>query len=119
VDFFEVDKDSDIRLFYNGTSCGLNNALWAPNFFLPTPATVARALGFGYYMIDINLGEMFLNFPLHETFQRYPEALESSTKATTSPTMLAIKESHFITIGIGAHRRQDLQGDLILQNPIS
>jgi hypothetical protein len=50
----------------------LKIALWAPNFFLPTPATMARALGFGYYMVDIDLlGEMFLNFPLHETLQRY------------------------------------------------
>jgi hypothetical protein len=71
MDFFEVDKDSDIRLVYNGTSCGLNDAIWAPNFFLPTPATAARSLGFGYYMVDIDLGEMFLNFPLHETLQRY------------------------------------------------
>ena len=71
MDFFEVEKDSDIRLVYNGTSCGLNDALWAPNFFLPTPAAAARVLGFGYYMVDIDLGEMFLNFPFHETLQRY------------------------------------------------
>jgi hypothetical protein len=71
MDFFEVDKDSDIRLVYNGTSCGLNDALWAPNFWLPTPATAARTLGYGYYMVDIDLGEMFLNFPLHSVLQRY------------------------------------------------
>jgi hypothetical protein len=71
MDFFDVEKDSDIRLVYNGTSCGLNEALWAPNFFLPTPATAARTLGYGYYMVDIDLGEMFLNFPLHETLQRF------------------------------------------------
>ena len=71
MDFFEVDKDSDIRLVYNGTSCGLNDALWAPNFWLPTPATAARTLSYGYYMVDINLGEMFLNFPLHKALQRF------------------------------------------------
>jgi hypothetical protein len=71
MDFFDVEKDSDIRLVYNGTSCGLNEALWAPNFFLPTPATAARTLGYGYYMVDIDLGEMFLNFPLHESLQRF------------------------------------------------
>jgi hypothetical protein len=33
MDCFVVQKDSNIRLVYNGTSCGLNDALWAPNFF--------------------------------------------------------------------------------------
>jgi hypothetical protein len=59
MDFFAVDKESDIRLVYNGTSSGLNNALWAPDFWLPTPATAARTLGYGYYMVDIDLGECF------------------------------------------------------------
>ena len=71
MEFFDVRKDDDIRLVYNGTSCGLNDALWAPNFWLPTPATAARSLGYGYYMADIDLGEMFLNFPLHEILQRF------------------------------------------------
>ncbi len=31
----------------------------------------SRTLGYGYYMVDINLGEMFLNFPLHEGLQRF------------------------------------------------
>jgi hypothetical protein len=71
MDFFDVDKDTDIRLVYNGTSCGLNASLWAPNFWLPTPATAARSLGYGYFMADIDLGEMFLNFPLHRVLQRF------------------------------------------------
>jgi hypothetical protein len=71
MDVFEVEKDTDIRLVYNGTSCGLNEALWAPNFWLPTPATASRTLGYGYYMVDIDLGEMFLNFPLHEALQKF------------------------------------------------
>jgi hypothetical protein len=71
MDFFEVEKDSDIRLVYNGTSCGLNDSIWAPHFWLPTPATAARLLGYGYYMVDIDLGEMFLNFPLHASLQQY------------------------------------------------
>jgi hypothetical protein len=67
MDFFEVEKDTDIRLVYNGTSCGLNDTLWAPNFYLPTPAAAAWVLGYGYYMVNIDLGELFLNFRLHET----------------------------------------------------
>jgi hypothetical protein len=55
MDFFEVEKDSDIRLVYNGTSCGMDEALWAPNVWLPTPARAARSLGYGYYMVDIVL----------------------------------------------------------------
>jgi hypothetical protein len=58
-------------LVYNGTSCGLNDALWAPNFWLPTPTTAARCLGFGYFMVDIDLGEMFLNFPLPSLLRRF------------------------------------------------
>jgi hypothetical protein len=71
MDFFPVEKDSDLCLVYNGTSCGLNEAVWAPNFWLPSPATAARTLGYGYYMADIDLGEIFLNFTLHETLQRF------------------------------------------------
>jgi hypothetical protein len=73
MDFFAVNKDSDIWLVYDGTSCGLNDALWAPNFWLPTLATAARTLSYGYYMVNINLGEMFLNFPLHQVLQRFSE----------------------------------------------
>ena len=71
IDYFDVPKDDDIRMVYNGTSCGLNEVLFAPNFWLPTPKSAGRVLGFGYYMADINLGEMFLNFPLPSVLQRY------------------------------------------------
>jgi hypothetical protein len=64
IDYFEVPKDDNIQLVYNETSCGYNEVLYAPNFWLPTPASAARVLGYGYYMVDIDLGEMFLNFPL-------------------------------------------------------
>ena len=76
IDFFGVPKTvdsdgkvTDIRMVYNGTSCGLNECVWAPNFWLPTPQTAARQLDFGYYMIDLDLGEFFLNFPLHQKIQ--------------------------------------------------
>jgi hypothetical protein len=58
MDFFEGDKGiTDIQMVYNGTSCGLNDTLWAPNCFLPTSASAARVLGYGYYMVDIDLGK--------------------------------------------------------------
>jgi hypothetical protein len=56
MDFFEVNKGTDICLVYNGTSCGLNDALWAPNFWLLTPSTAACTLSYGYYMVDIDFG---------------------------------------------------------------
>jgi hypothetical protein len=35
--YFAVPKgEADIRVVFNGTSCGLNDALWSPNFYLPT-----------------------------------------------------------------------------------
>jgi hypothetical protein len=30
-----------------------------------------HVLGFGYYMVDIELGKMFLNFPLPSVLKRY------------------------------------------------
>jgi hypothetical protein len=72
VDFFKVDKGTaDISMVYNGTSCGLNDTLWAPHFWLPMHAAAARVLGFGYYMVDIDLGEMFLNFLFPSLLQRF------------------------------------------------
>jgi hypothetical protein len=38
---------------------------------LPTPATAARTFSYGYYSAGINLGEMFLNFPLHRVLQQF------------------------------------------------
>jgi hypothetical protein len=71
TDYFDVPKGEDIRLVYNGTSCGLNQAVWAPNFWLPYPKSAIRALDFGYYSADMDLAEMFLNFPLHTSIQAY------------------------------------------------
>lgn len=67
VDFFAVPKgEDDIRLVYNGTTAGLTDSLWAPRFWLPSADTLLRLLHFNYAMVDIDLGEMFLNFPLPE-----------------------------------------------------
>jgi len=72
IDYFAVDKaGSDIRVVFNGTSCGLNEAVWAPNFWLPTADTMSRSIGYNYKFVDIDLGEMFLNFPLHPSLQLY------------------------------------------------
>ncbi len=72
TDYFDVPKgDSDIRMVYNGTSCGLNDELWAPSFWLPTATSAVRLLSFYSYCVDLDLGEMFLNFPLDPLIRPY------------------------------------------------
>lgn len=37
LNYFAVPKgDYDIRVVFDGTSNGLNESLWSPNFFLPS-----------------------------------------------------------------------------------
>jgi hypothetical protein len=71
IDNFSVPKDDDIRVVWNGTSCGLNDAVWAPNFWLPTAKTASNLLNYNYCSVDVDLGEMFHNFPLPEVFRKY------------------------------------------------
>jgi hypothetical protein len=60
MDFFDVEKDLDSWLV---------SSVWAPNFWLPTPAMAAQSLGYDYYMADLDLGQ--INFPLHKILQRF------------------------------------------------
>ena len=70
--YFYVPKgDTDIRMVYNGTSCGLNDCLFAPHFGLPYIEHCARSLLPGYYQADIDIGEMFLNFMLGKEVRKY------------------------------------------------
>jgi hypothetical protein len=67
----EPGPDSDIRMVYNGTGCGLNKALWAPSFWMPTSASAVRKISFYSWMMDLDLGEMFLNFPMDPKVRPY------------------------------------------------
>ena len=70
--FFDVPKgDSDICMVYNATKCGLNDALWTPNFFLPTIDLILRNADADTWFGDIDLGEMFLNYWLDEELRPY------------------------------------------------
>ena len=72
IDYFAFKKGlSDIRVVYNGTSCGITLSIWVPNFWLPNAISITRILGFNYESVDIDLGEMFLNFPLIQFLHRY------------------------------------------------
>jgi len=65
--FFPVPKgDDDIRMVYDGSVSGLNDSMWVPRFVLPTIQTHLRAVEEQTYMADVDVGEMFLNFVLHE-----------------------------------------------------
>ena len=70
--FFAVPKaGSDIRIVYDATQCGLNDALWSPNFFMPTVDSILRNASSTTWFGDIDLGEMFLNYTLDLKLQPY------------------------------------------------
>ena len=64
-------KVIDIRVVYDATASGLNNAIWAPNFWLPSIDCALRGMNFGSWAIDFDLGDMFLNFPLPQSLRPY------------------------------------------------
>ena len=70
--FFAVPKGpTDIRMVYDGTRSGLNEVLYAPWFPLPTVEQLLRSVESGSFMSDIDVGEMFLNFVMHESLRIY------------------------------------------------
>ena len=69
---FSVPKVlDDIRMVYNGTSCGLDDVLWAPRFGLPTVKQTIRALLPRYMQCDLDVGEQVPNYYLHEELWQY------------------------------------------------
>ncbi|KAI2503870.1 hypothetical protein MHU86_10595 [Fragilaria crotonensis] len=71
LDYFAVPKgEADIRVVFDGSSCGLNKTLWAPNFFLPSATSALMLMSFGTWMADMDFGEMFHNFPMEERMRR-------------------------------------------------
>lgn len=70
--FFSIPKDvTDIRMVYDATKSGLNDVVWVPSFGLPTVDSTLRGIEFSTYLGDIDLGEMFLNFPLDPKIRPY------------------------------------------------
>jgi hypothetical protein len=70
--FFSVPKgDDDLRMVYDASKSGLNASLWVPSFQLPTCETLTDLLSPDSWMADLDLGEHFHNFPLHEDLQAY------------------------------------------------
>ena len=60
TDCFSVPKGKeDIRMVYNGTSCGLNSVLFVPNFWIPTARIAVRTLGPNSFSVDMDLVDCF------------------------------------------------------------
>ncbi|KAL7565773.1 hypothetical protein ACA910_010211 [Epithemia clementina (nom. ined.)] len=72
MNYFSVPKgNSDIRMVYDGTKSGLNDCLYAPWFILPDADVLLRTLDSGYWCINNDYGEMFLNFWIHPELRIY------------------------------------------------
>ena len=87
VHFFAVPKgDSDIRVVFDGTSSGLNETLWAPNFFLPSAKSASMCLSFSTWMSDMDFGEMFHNFHMDPRIRPF-SGVELGTMAALVPSL--------------------------------
>jgi hypothetical protein len=72
INCFAVEKGSeDIRLVYDGSKSGLNDAVFSPNFFLPFPDSLLMWINADTWMADLDLGEMFLNYFLDKRVRGY------------------------------------------------
>ena len=70
--YFPVPKGvKDIRMVYDLTASGLNAALWAPRFWMPTMLNVIDCATHTSWFGDVDAGEMFLNFPLGIKMRKY------------------------------------------------
>jgi hypothetical protein len=68
--FFVVPKGiDDIQMVYDGTVSGLNESIWVPRFVLPTIETHLRGVDEHTFMSDVDVGDCFLNFVLHQELQ--------------------------------------------------
>lgn len=67
----EVKTVDEIRIVYDATKSRLNNAMFAPWFAMPTVDTLLRLTTAGSYMMDCDVGEMFLNFMLEPSVRPY------------------------------------------------
>jgi hypothetical protein len=87
--YFAVPKGTeDIRMVYDASASGLNEVLWAPGFTLPSASSLLDLLTVDSWMSDLDMGEQFLNFPLHPTLQKFCGIdLRPYFGSLTDPTM--------------------------------
>ena len=61
----------EIRMVYDATKSGLNEAVGAPWFAMPNVDCHLRAVEAGTFMADCDVGEMFLNFMLEPSLRTH------------------------------------------------
>jgi len=72
ISYFAVPKgETDICLVFDGTKSGLNAAIWAPTFTLPTVDSLLPCIEPGSWQGDIDVGEQFYNFFLDPSIRGY------------------------------------------------
>jgi hypothetical protein len=119
--FFEVPKgDCDIRMVYNRSKSGLNECMWVPRFILPTIHTHLRGVGPDTFMLDVDLGEFFLNFMLHPTirpltgvdFTKYfPKTNESKVWEPWQRAAMGLRSSPYQAVQGMAFAEEFIRGD--------
>lgn len=122
--YFAVPKaGTDIRVVYDATKCGLNEAVWAPNFFLPTVDSILRNACSMTWFGDIDLGEMFLNYFLDEEIRPYAgvdvSELEGGNKRIFEQwirTLMGFRCSPYIATQTFAWGEEIILGDLADEN---
>jgi hypothetical protein len=60
IGMFDTPKGLDFHVVCNGTLSGLNVCIWAPSFFLPSDSAPLRVMSFTLFMLDADIGKMFL-----------------------------------------------------------
>ena len=72
VHCFGIPKvGNNIILVYDVTKSGVNNVIWSPNFFLPPIISIAQSIIATIWMPDIDLEDIFPNFPLDRSIIPY------------------------------------------------
>mmetsp|Transcript_18229 Transcript_18229/g.45121 ORF Transcript_18229/g.45121 Transcript_18229/m.45121 type:complete len:1319 (-) Transcript_18229:2184-6140(-) len=116
--FFAVEKgEDDIRMVYDGTKSGLNEAMWVPRFGLPTIETHLRSIEEGTFLADVDVGECFLNFPLHPSLRQL--AGVDFTHYFPDPSGAAVWECwHRALMGVKSSPYQAVQGMTVAEEVI-
>ncbi len=103
--YFSVPKgEGDIRMVYDASKSGLNKSLWVPSFSLPSVEALTRCMDFESWMGDLDLGDVFLNFPLDVKLQPYcgidlgPYILAVKAWEHWTRCMMGLKPSPYVTI---------------------
>ena len=62
--FFFVNKGNhEIKIVHNGSDNAVNHIAWVP-LFLPTTLTLVTKLETNTFQLNVDIGDMFLNFSL-------------------------------------------------------